>query len=970
MAKHNRIISLIMLISVMISDINFTAMALSEYGLREEAFFDNVTGNEIKIVGMDGAHTLHGYHTSQDTSDDGERIALSMLRDENYKDGVSYFDDFSLNTEGDTGLNMFENPSFESGESKWSNLDTSKYSITNSEAYTGDKSLKLTGTATASQNYFIYKNSYLIVEPGTSYVFSFRYKVDWPAGVAVDHNKTARVQLRANPGNVVLVDSRKGSGDNYGTSGEGLKIDGEWHEFTAVFSSKPKGIEERTEFSQIGVRDTNTQNGAIYYFDDFSLRPLLKGELSVSGFENNEVTPFFIDQNAAGSLTISNMEYYSGSHSLKFETANEDKSLYLPSIPVEKNTEYELSFFYKANESGVVVRVFDGADYWFGSGTQLFSETLQGTGGAWQKFTKKFNSSDKSVITLRIRCSQSGRIYYFDDFSLKKTMDINSEIMLNNNKIEGNVHISNNSGTEMAVFTVMAAYEKDDGRLFLFDYDSLGVENGQASNILLELPDTALSCNIKLFVFDNNLSPYILQKEFNPTALLGIENGGFENNISSWEAVGDQNKFSISISEQKSGLNSLKLTADTNSGMIKKKIATSKNTAYTLSFYAKSNNSGSRVGLYDKLGRFIGEISTDNDFIWKKYDISFDSRDNDEIEIRILKGLKPMLTDDISSMSSDLVFYDTVSKNSYFIDRVDEAGTGTSGGDQHFYRKNGKTYSFSMADYPYEKRLVSDMILISPYSVTLDGTVLGGGHGSFTGNGPRLVRIDTASGEYENLHDPIFPTQPFNIFNHAIINPINPDILYYSHGGIDLRPEQYLPGDGPGDGRDIMWIYNDSAAGQKEKLLYNQKMVGGVNSEWISHVVFSADGEGVYGVKIPIQNGSPPNGIIYAPLSGIPSGEELTYINSDYRYLHVAASPDGRYLVADTDPNHSGDKDGNYKIVLIDLKTKKSTLLAQFHYDLSHNGQAHAHPTFSNNSDKVIFSIDIGGYIWTAYIHI
>ncbi|MBE5041263.1 hypothetical protein [Ructibacterium gallinarum] len=55
---------------------------------------------------------------------------------------------------------------------------------------------------------------------------------------------------------------------------------------------------------------------------------------------------------------------------------------------------------------------------------------------------------------------------------------------------------------------------------------------------------------------------------------------------------------------------------------------------------------------------------------------------------------------------------------------------------------------------------------------------------------------------------------------------------------------------------------------------------------------------------------------------------------------------------------------------MIDLETQKSMVLAQFYYDTKHSGNAHAHPTFSNDGKKVIFSMDRGGHMWTAYMDI
>jgi Tol biopolymer transport system component len=84
--------------------------------------------------------------------------------------------------------------------------------------------------------------------------------------------------------------------------------------------------------------------------------------------------------------------------------------------------------------------------------------------------------------------------------------------------------------------------------------------------------------------------------------------------------------------------------------------------------------------------------------------------------------------------------------------------------------------------------------------------------------------------------------------------------------------------------------------------------------------------------------------------------------------LHAAVSPDGKLMVADTRyVDCPVEKESN--IVLVNLQTKKSRLLAKINCWADHPG--HPHPSFSQDSKKVVFTYaDSGNNLRVGYIDI
>ena len=127
--------------------------------------------------------------------------------------------------------------------------------------------------------------------------------------------------------------------------------------------------------------------------------------------------------------------------------------------------------------------------------------------------------------------------------------------------------------------------------------------------------------------------------------------------------------------------------------------------------------------------------------------------------------------------------------------------------------------------------------------------------------------------------------------------------------------------------------------------------------------MWSDDGEYMYFVKY-INSKLSPTGIMRVPKTG----GEMELINADYPYLHNSVSPDGKWAASET---HYILENGKYKsyIILIDLETKKSKLIAKVGTWLSHPG--HVHPSFSQDSKKLTFTFaDENDRLWIGYTDI
>ncbi len=240
-------------------------------------------------------------------------------------------------------------------------------------------------------------------------------------------------------------------------------------------------------------------------------------------------------------------------------------------------------------------------------------------------------------------------------------------------------------------------------------------------------------------------------------------------------------------------------------------------------------------------------------------------------------------------------------------------------------------------------RLEDNCTFHGPLSITNDGRTAGV---YWLENSQEWVVavIDIATGKITDAARPQF-ADPFPIANHAMINPVDPTLIFYSHEG----PTEQIA--------DRLWVANVTT-GKSYNVFPQKRDKGGKHLEFVGHEMWAHDGLGLYFVKYA-HSPDKPTGIYYVDLAG----EYHTFVNGDYLYWHVGTSPDGRYAVADTQ------EAGQSKIVLIDLETRQSQLLCELLCRGIHPG--HPHPSFSPDSQKIVFTYaDEQDRLWVGVIPI
>ena len=195
-------------------------------------------------------------------------------------------------------------------------------------------------------------------------------------------------------------------------------------------------------------------------------------------------------------------------------------------------------------------------------------------------------------------------------------------------------------------------------------------------------------------------------------------------------------------------------------------------------------------------------------------------------------------------------------------------------------------------------------------------------------------RLDLETGEViEYIRKSFLP--PFRVANHFMINPKNPDIMFFAHEGDTTYVTNRL------------WIaplgkepYNIA----KQRLDENGNLI-----DCFGHESWAADGKGLYFVKYDVSP-SKPTGIGYVDIE---SGKhELLF--TGYKYWHVCAAPNGKYLAGDLGPNDLDENDlSNSGICLMDLEKGTEELLVNVTNQRSHPG--HPHPQFNPSCTRICF---------------
>lgn len=219
--------------------------------------------------------------------------------------------------------------------------------------------------------------------------------------------------------------------------------------------------------------------------------------------------------------------------------------------------------------------------------------------------------------------------------------------------------------------------------------------------------------------------------------------------------------------------------------------------------------------------------------------------------------------------------------------------------------------------------------LDGPPSLTADGRYLSLYWETKEGE-TSINRLDLQTGQIEEFCRISFPA-PFHQANHCMLNPRNPSQMFFSHeGACDYITNR-------------LWMaeYDTHSA----RNLFRQRLDAcGANGEPCGHESWAPNGKGIYFVKYT-RAAVLPKGVWYVDLD---TGEGRS-IASRFPYWHVACSPDGRFLAADTQ------QPGEYsQVILIDLSDGTERVVAQVKTDWSH--PCHPHPQFSPDSRRICYT--------------
>lgn len=190
-------------------------------------------------------------------------------------------------------------------------------------------------------------------------------------------------------------------------------------------------------------------------------------------------------------------------------------------------------------------------------------------------------------------------------------------------------------------------------------------------------------------------------------------------------------------------------------------------------------------------------------------------------------------------------------------------------------------------------------------------------------------RIDLVTGKViEMVRKSFLP--PFDVANHFMICPTNPDLMFFSHEG-DTR---YVT--------NRLWL---APLGEEPYNIAKQRLDDNGNLiDCFGHESWAPDGKGLYFVKYKCSP-SEPKGIGYIDVET--NHHEIRY--TGYEYWHVCAAPNGKYLAGDLDSEGTGVSG----VVLIDMENNTERLLVKVRNNQSHPG--HPHPQFNPSCTRICF---------------
>ena len=275
---------------------------------------------------------------------------------------------------------------------------------------------------------------------------------------------------------------------------------------------------------------------------------------------------------------------------------------------------------------------------------------------------------------------------------------------------------------------------------------------------------------------------------------------------------------------------------------------------------------------------------------------------------------------------------------------MDSFGMLLSRDNTAYFTEGASLYSYSIASG--EKKTVftepdGDALQEVP-TITNDGKYITVFCGKLVSYQPNVIyRISLTDGSYTVIINEAWTAEHFSgsvnpHLGHVIINPENPDIINFMHGG-------------GANVADRLWLYEN---GEIYQPYVQQIKENGAFGEHITHAFWSSDGSRLYFLRPPASSDSVENGIAYIDITE--ENKTVHVLNGDYSYIHTSVDEDGRHFISDTQLVYDR---GSYRneIALYSDISKSAALLAYVPVWNAH--PCHSHPTFTADGKGVVFNL-------------
>ena len=512
------------------------------------------------------------------------------------------------------------------------NVTNSTLSITDENAYSGQKSLKVVANN---------DNAELLINP-----VALEKSSTFKLSLAVYYEKKVKDQAKIN------IQERQ----NWSTVLNSLipKIPGKWRVLNFYFNTATNDRLYRIGFQQLRAGET-------LYFDDIKIEKVTGkdyiGKINNSDFEDTEYGLVEWSSESVWELTgeTANTGDCSAYIYGKIGDADNGKSFNRwdstnQFFCVEKNTDYILTYYAKCEDktNSPIIKIHPAADEssnLLGGEKQLNQDAADRT--VWNKNTLKFNSGNNDLLRLYLVVNNYGA--YIDDISIKKALKATvSATGLGSAKASKTAFVT---GDEITLTATPA-----DGAVFSGWYDGETLISSDA--VYTFAPTDSFSYTARFTEINGDVPE--------------VKNAGFEeNDLSAWVHTKDtKGNFAIEIvdTEHHSGSSSLRIKAN---GEVdrwtfsKIGVYVTPNTDYVLHFYGKreTQNSYSLVKIHGSINddlikgeQGINGLKTGYDAEgketfdhtqWGLNEITFNSGNRNYINISFTVSLGASYVDDI-----------------------------------------------------------------------------------------------------------------------------------------------------------------------------------------------------------------------------------------------------------------------------------------------------------------------------------